>query len=49
MQKELIGIMSVDFDVTNQLLIRGGRGEMGAQWNSTSDIYRLQENLWFSY
>jgi hypothetical protein len=49
-------IISVDFDVMDQLLIRdaasviywGGGGGTGLQWGSTSAIYGLEEKLLFS-
>jgi hypothetical protein len=50
---KLLGIISVDFDVTDQLLIIfsafSDTGEkMGVQRDSISGIRRLQRSLWFS-
>jgi len=46
----LLGIISVDFDVIDQLLIRYSAfirhwRKIRIQWNRTSVIYRLQESL----
>jgi hypothetical protein len=50
MQKKLLGIVSVDFDVTSQLLIMYSAfviylGKNENKSSSASDIYRLQESL----
>jgi hypothetical protein len=51
---KLLGIISVGFDVTDQLLIRllafirDWRRKMVIQCDSTSSIHRLQESLRFS-
>jgi len=51
METKLLGIISVDFDILDQLLFRYStfleylQGKMGVQWGSTSAMYRLQESL----
>jgi hypothetical protein len=48
---KLLGIISVDFDVMDHLLIRFYTfvryltKKMGVQWDSASTIYRIQESL----
>jgi hypothetical protein len=47
---KLLVIISVDFDVINQLLIRYFAfirywRKMGVKWDCTSAIYRFQESL----
>jgi hypothetical protein len=49
----LLGNISVDFDVTDQLPIRFSAfvrywKKVGVQRDSTSSIRRVQESLWFS-
>jgi len=54
MQRKLLGIISVDFDATGQLLITYSLfikylRKNGNTMNHVSAIYRLQESLWFIY
>jgi len=54
MQGKLLGIISVDFDATGQLLITYSPfikylRKNGNTMKHSSAIYRLQESLWFSY
>jgi len=53
MRRELLGIISVDFDATGQLPIKHSKfvkylRKMGIERKSASAVYRLQESLWFS-
>jgi hypothetical protein len=41
---KLLGIISMGFDVTNELL-SNTEEKMGVQWDSISAIHRLQEGL----
>jgi hypothetical protein len=49
--RQLLGIISMDFDILDQLLFRYStflkylQGKMGVQWGSTSAMYRLQESI----
>jgi len=50
METKLLGIISVDFDILDQLLLRYStfkylQGKVGVQWGSTSAMYKLQESL----
>jgi hypothetical protein len=51
MVTKLLGIISVDFDILDQVLFRHStfmkylQDTIGVQWGSTSAMYRLQESL----
>jgi hypothetical protein len=50
MQRKLLGIISVGFDITGPLVIRysaflNTREKMGIQWGGASAISRLQESI----
>jgi hypothetical protein len=48
MQRKLLGIINVDYDVTGQLLIRiGGRGTILTGNKNVRPITRKMPDLWF--
>jgi hypothetical protein len=53
MQMKLLGIIIVDFDITDELLIRYSAFvrywiRNVNKWDSTPAVYRLQESIFFS-